>query len=179
MAQRRKSLLVFVERVLQGEEAPRPGPVKFVPKNPEIPVLDCYDRKPPDEHFKHWPMFQIPTNIYTDVNVEKFTKLAEEAPVPLRSRLMEVANKLKFGSETLVEGIGREPTFSTNAPSAIDAGARTSDALASQIKKKAIAGPFKDQPFKKIKINGLMATERPDGDIRPVLNLSAPKGPDL
>ena len=50
--------------------------------------------------------------------------------------------------------------------------------LASQIKKKAIAGPFKEQPYAKLKINGLMAVERPDGDIRPVLNLLAPACPD-
>ena len=174
----RKVVLSSVLERLAGEEDPRPGPVVFEPKNPEIPELASYAVPPPDSHFDHWPKFEIPHNPYTDVDVKKLEDIASKTEEPRRSRLMAIARKLTFGAPVLVEGLGRVPTFSSNAPTAIAAGARTSDALASQIKKKAIAGPFKEQPFAKLKVNGLMAVERPDGDIRPVLNLSAPACPD-
>ena len=68
---------------------------------------------------------------------------------------------------------------SSNAPSSFAAGVRTTDAIASMIKLGFISGPFDSDPFQDIggsKISGLMAVEKPDGSIRPVLNLSAPKG---
>jgi hypothetical protein len=45
------------------------------------------------------------------------------------------------------------------------------DALAGWIKAGFVAGPFAKPPLKKLRVNPLMAAE-----VRPILNLSAPKG---
>ena len=55
-------------------------------------------------------------------------------------------------------------------------GERTLDAVISWQKKGFLAGPFKLPPFKKLKVSSLIAVEKPNGDIRPCVNLSGPKG---
>ena len=64
-------MLASVVERLAGKEDPRPSPIVFEPKNPEIPVLSSYDAQPPDSHFNLWPRFEIPPNPYTDVDIRK------------------------------------------------------------------------------------------------------------
>ena len=39
-----------------------------------------------------------------------------------------------------------------------------------------MGGPFAKEPFEACKISGLLAIPKPDGRVRPVVNLSGPKG---
>ena len=155
--------------------APRPPPKNFYPKNPEISTLNDYTSSPPQSHWSQWPFTPIPKNIVTPVNVEVFSNFVKATAGPMRARLEEVLSDLRFGADTLVRGVGRSVTSSSNAPSAIEAGPRTSDALASMVKLGFIAGPFKEPPVPDPKVNGLMAVNKPDGSIRPCVNFSAPK----
>ena len=162
------------ERFLKHPIPSRPPKVKFIPKNPEITVLDQYTSDPPQEHWTHWPFTPIPDHIVTPIDVDAFAERVKQSSGHMKSRLNEVLSDLYFGADTLVKGDGRQATCSGNAPSAYAAGPRTSDAIASMIKLGFIAGPFSDPPFHDSKISGLMAVEKPDGSIRPVINLSFP-----
>ena len=146
-------------------------------KNDEIPTLTDYKNTPPDDHFDCWPKVEFPeSGVFTQVDVNKFSQLHQEATGGAKRRLKEVLLDLQQGADTRVEGVGRSCTDSSNAASAIAAGHRISDALVSHMKKGVIAGPFKRPPFDYQKVNGIMAVEKPDGSVRLVINLSAPKG---
>jgi hypothetical protein len=62
-----------------------------------------------------------------------------------------------------------------NAESALRNGEFMTDAVASWVTNKFVAGPFKNPPLPNFRTNMLMAKEEKT-KIRPILNLSAPKG---
>ncbi len=67
--------------------------------------------------------------------------------------------------------------MSGNAPSAIEAGAQVTDALAEWVQQGIVAGPFTPELRTKIaKVNGIMCRMKPNGTARIIVNLSAPKG---
>ena len=64
---------------------------------------------------------------------------------------------------------------SRNARSAITNGEFMTDVVASWVNKGFVAGPFKSAPLENFRVNPLMAVVQRD-KVRPILNLSAPKG---
>lgn len=174
---RTHDMLEFVGNMLKKEELPRPAPKPFVPKNSEIQILRSYKVPPPKGYFDTWPRTPIPsTGVFTHLNVDRFEQYCRQSTGLSRVRLQLVLKDLREGTDSLVRGIGRIPTVTPNSSSAIEAGARTSDALVSMMKLGVVAGPFAQPPFAQSKINGITATPKPDGSIRPCGNLSAPAG---
>ena len=105
----------------------------FTKKNPEIPDLPknlsavtISTGKPslPIGYFDNWPHKDIPeSGIVTQVNVKQFEDFTRSAPEPAKSRLQKVLRDLKNGADTMVRGVGRSNTVSTNARSAMAAAA--------------------------------------------------------
>ncbi len=62
-----------------------------------------------------------------------------------------------------------------NAKSAIENGRAMTDVLATWLKKGFVVGPFERPPFKGFRSNPLMAAVQRN-KVRPILNLSSPKG---
>jgi hypothetical protein len=62
-----------------------------------------------------------------------------------------------------------------NCPSAIEYGKDVTDCVATWVKSGFAAGPFKTPPLKNFRCNSLMAVPQ-DNKVRPVLNVSSPKG---
>jgi len=62
-----------------------------------------------------------------------------------------------------------------NAKSAIEHGERLTDAVASWVRKGMVAGPYSRAPLKGFRINPLMVVAQ-KGKVRPIMNLSGPKG---
>ena len=158
---------------------PPPPPKLFVKKNPDIPTLSDYSVEPKPEFWDSFPSRKLPKSPYTPANAKRFRDYAARRPIKEATRIRKVADNLEHGADTCVRGVGLLRNVSTNAPSSFAAGVRTTDAIASMVQLGFISGPFDSDPFKSTggsKISGLMAVEKPDGSIRPVLNLSAPKG---
>ena len=83
---------------------------------------------------------------------------------------------LEYGADIGCRGAARQPSFSSNAPSAYDFGPQVSDAIAEWVAKGYAAGPFKLEEIPaNVTINGIMCKEKPNGSVRIILNLSCPK----
>ena len=68
------------------------------------------------------------------------------------------------------------PTKSSNAPSAYEFGQQVTDAIACWVDKGFAFGPVRPQEVPRgAKVNGIMCREKPNGSVRIILNLSAPK----
>ncbi len=81
---------------------------------------------------------------------------------------------LKLGALTHVKrDLGK--LDAKNAASAFEFGEYLTDNIASWVKGGVVAGPFKKPPLRKFRVNPLMAVHQKN-KVRPILNLSSPKG---
>ena len=93
-----------------------------------------------------------------------------------RDRFGKVMADLKRGADIGCQGPARNPTFSTNAPSAFQFPREVTDAVASWVHGKVAFGPVPVQLVPaNAKINGIMCRQKPNGSARVILNLSAPE----
>ena len=175
-----ESLYVWINRWQEAASAPlAPLPDKkvFKPKN-DLPVLDNYKGGAPD---CFWAKF--PVNIVQPapplVNADRLMELALEAGFDDLTLLEAIVFDLKNGAKIGCKGEFRNPSKASNAPSVFenDNGRRVTDAIASWVKNKYVYGPvnLEDVP-RRAKFAGLMAREKPNGSVRIIQNLSAPKG---
>jgi hypothetical protein len=92
-------------------------------------------------------------------------------------RLARVVLRARDGADIGCKGFYRTPTFSSNAPDAYENGWQVSDAIAGWISKGLVTGPVNEDDLPcGAKVNGIMTRTKPDGSVRIILNLSAPKG---
>ena len=154
---------------------PLPPQKTFSPKH-NLMVLDSYDGEAPPLFWETFPKNHrtTPSSL---INADLLRKLAFETGFPDRTLIETIANDIKSGARIGCTGVYRSPTTASNAPSAIQNGERVSDAIASWVSKGFAYGPVdpEDTPAE-AKFSGLMAREKPDGAVRVILNLSAPKG---
>ena len=166
----------FFEYLIKEPLPPVPPMKQFKKKNPEFPELSRYDVDPGDEFWNQLPVNPIPPKPATRVNFEELGKIAEELHYEKHDLLENVISDLRDGAHTMVNGVGLKETNCGPSSKALIHGERTLDAVISWQKKGFLAGPFKLPPFKKLKVSSLIAVEKPNGDIRPCVNLSGPKG---
>lgn len=164
------------EFALNSPAPPRPEQKAFNKKFPHIEKLNDYRVAPDDSFFDNWKKVELPSKPATRINVVELEKIANELGYKNTKLLNTVISDLTVGAPLMTKGVGRSLTECSNAPSAYDNGERTTDAVLNWQSKGFIAGPFKESPFPEVKVSGIMAVEKPDGSIRPVVNLSAPKG---
>jgi len=92
-------------------------------------------------------------------------------------RLAAVCADLTAGADVGCVGRFREPSRSSNAPSAFQFPAEVTDAVASWVLAGFAVGPFEEAEVpKQAKVNGIMTRPKPNGAVRIILNLSAPRG---
>ena len=147
----------------------------FKPKH-NLPVLSDYTGQASD---RFWSLF--PKNLVQParslIDAEKFKDAAEAAGFPDKRLLNTVYLDLKVGAEIGCRGHYRSPTRASNAPSALEQGEKVSDAVAAWVASGFAYGPV---PLSQVpahaKFSGLMARDKPNGAVRVILNLSAPKG---
>lgn len=184
----RASALAYTTRVVTGWESPifmvSPPPKLWRPKNPEIvwPDMDKETRLSQEQWDKTgFPSCSLPSSIVPRVSKHAWSeeiKKAERsvnghAAVPL---LNQVLCQLDVGVNSMVGPPGTQITRSSNFfthPTDIQ---RMADALATEVKKGTMAGPFNPGDLENVKINGFLAVPKANGDRRHVGHLSAPKG---
>ena len=148
---------------------------KFVPKF-NLPILERYDTAATQDYWSRWPKnFKVAQK--SSINYELFRELAIDAGFEDRELLEVVYSDLKYGARIGCTGKFRDPTKSTNAPSAFEFGDRVSDSICEWLNAGYAAGPFELEEIPdNAKISGLMVKLKPTGKARLILNLSAPKG---
>ena len=93
------------------------------------------------------------------------------------ARFAQVVQDIRSGAVLGCRGEPRLPTRSSNATSAYEFGPQVTDAVASWVAKGFVHGPVLPCELpKSAKVNGIMCREKPNGSVRIILNLSAPKG---
>lgn len=159
---------------------PQLQPLKeFQAKNPEIPRLSDYSKPPPPGWFSYWPSLSWEEGRMrkSGINAKKMVMWAEKSNHPDMGTVLDIARDVTYGCDLGTRGVNLCPSTSSNAPSAYKYGERVTDSIATGIKKGIMMGPMtKDEiPFSPdlgVKVNGIMANVRENGDVRVILNLS-------
>jgi hypothetical protein len=111
------------------------------------------------------------------INADALERLANSVPFMDKARLARVVQRARHGADIGCRGHCRTPTFSSNAPDAYQNGRQVSDAVAGWLAKGLITGPVDEDELPcNAKVSGMMTRTKPDGSVRIILNLSAPKG---
>ena len=172
-------MLSRLSRIQATPLPPRPPKKGFNPANPEIPILENYRARPGKEFWDVFPVhrnWRSGTPFKLDLDkLESWVKLAGDTE-QMRTLLSEISHDVTYGADLKVED-GYEPNANKNAPSAYEQGQWVTDEVASAIKKGIVAGPFSgDEVPKNATINSIQTAPKPNGKVRIIGNMSAPKG---
>ena len=147
----------------------------FKPKH-SLPILQNYRVAAPVSFWKVFPSnFVQPATSLVDGFVLQHMALETGRVCPILLR--EVVSDVTLGANIGCKGYFRRPTKASNAPSAFADGRKVTDAVADWISKGFAYGPI---PLSEVprgaKFSGIMTRPKPNGSVRIILNLSAPKG---
>jgi hypothetical protein len=153
-------------------------PVIVEKKNQEIPDLVSYNVPPLPSFWNRFPFYPIPNSVQTPVHIVQLSTLITRAfPSWSIHQHLKGLECLRYLWEGALPVFVRPPPsgFYPNAHSAIANGSLITDTLCSWIKNHFVSGPFDHPPFANFLCNPLQAVPQKD-KVRPVLNLSHPKG---
>ena len=149
-------------------------------KHPEIPKLEDYHRIPS----RVWDLFpkqDLPISTETEVNTRALANYLKSRSPFLRNcevrRGWRAVAYLTTGAPACQDKV-LPPLSCKNADSVYENGQQMTDTLVEWLKEGYVAGPFSQPPLEKFRVNALMAVLRGD-KVRPVLNVSSPKGMSL
>ena len=157
--------------------AGRPPSLKqkvFIPKHPYLPVLQTYEGKASNEFWRAFPKNHVWPG-KSLINADALQELGEGLGL-IDDRFKTVLGDIRNGAVLGCRGEPRLPSKSSNAPSAYEFGQQVTDAVACWVEKGFVYGPVRPREMpKSAKVNGIMCKEKPNGSVRIILNLSAPK----
>ena len=147
-------------------------------KNPEIEKLECYEGGASESFWRKFPRRELPVKVKTKVNVLALRKNVlkwkhKMAKTELR-RAKKILKDLQHGAEAYQKS-DLPPITTRNSSSAYENGEILTDTIGTWIKKGFVAGPFETPPMNGFRTNPLAAVVR-NNKVRPVLNMSGPKG---
>ena len=148
----------------------------FKPKFPDIPVLNDYREKAPEYFWEHFPSNLVSPGA-PSLNRKKIKQWVNALGCSDTARLTRVLDYVTNGADIGCRGAARAPSRSSNAASAYQFGPQVTDAIAEWVAKGYAFGPVAaDQVPAEAKVSGIMVRPKPNGSVRVILNLSAPKG---
>ena len=161
---------------LRGPGPPEAVSKRFKAKFPGIPARADY-RVPAGQDF--WGCF--PVNLVCpakpSLRAKELRLVASALGVGDQARLERVLGYIEHGADIGCRGEARRASSSSNAPSAFEYGEQVTDAIAEWVVKGYAFGPVgRGQVPAHAKISGIMVRPKPNGSVRVILNLSAPKG---
>jgi hypothetical protein len=111
------------------------------------------------------------------MDADKLRQLVSKHGITDTARLERVLQRIDNGATIGCRGKFRTATSCKNAPDALENGPQVTDAIATWINKGLAYGPVDEEDVPAdAKINGILTKQKPDGTVRIILNLSAPKG---
>jgi len=147
-------------------------------KNPEIPILENYTSSGNKEFWDSFPVNLNICDIESRINVKNLeawiNRLEQKLTASQKARAQKTVNFLKKGAPAYQKS-NLPSCFEKNGSSALKHGAYVTDNIASWVKKGYACGPFDTPPFKKFRVNPIIAIPQ-DGKVRVVLNVSKPDG---
>jgi len=160
--------------------AAKPDPLlpplkKFTPKF-TLPAVTNYRTTANATFWNSFPENKIITGV-SPISATRLRSWSNAVGCSDKERFEKVCKNIENGANIGCKGRFRDPSTSTNAPSAYQFGAEVTDAIAGWVDQKIAAGPFdpKLRP-KNAKVSGIMCRIKPNGTARVILNLSAPVG---
>jgi len=149
---------------------------EFKPKFPNIPKLADYKVLAPEEFWREFPV-NLTCPGKPSMKVKALKQWVQALGCSDESRFERVVRYIQEGADIGCRGEARQPTRSTNAASAYEFGPQVTDAVAEWVKKGYAYGPVTAAQLPAAaKISGIMVRPKPNGSVRVILNLSAPKG---
>jgi hypothetical protein len=150
---------------------------------PRIPVmkLEDYLKSPPRSVWATFPRNELPVRPSCSVDVSSMEKLVNVSKGHLKSSAYE---RCKKSIENFKEGAplaqkGPLPAcFVKNSKSCYVHGEKVTETIANWVDKKFVSGPFDTPSLKNFRVNPLSAIDQ-GSKIRPVFDVSAPKGASL
>ena len=147
-------------------------------KNKEVLKLESYRTLPGENFWKKFPKRELPESAKTRINVDNLEKLVIQQSDKMSDselrRATRIISDLRKGADACQKG--KLPALAAgNSESAYENGELLTDKLATWIKEGYVAGPFDCPPVSGFRCNPLIAVAR-NGKIRPVINMSGPKG---
>ena len=154
------------------------------------PPIDVKEKKPTsfdhvdfsrpgtEEFWREFPSRELPDRPTTRINVTRLEELINEWDSHMTIHERDMAQKalkdLKEGAPAYQ--MSELPGISVkNAPSIMKCAPEFTETLKKWVEAGYAAGPFREMPLQNMRLNSLMAEEQKD-KIRPVLNMSSPKG---
>jgi len=147
----------------------------FKPKFPEIPVQKDY--RSIDQ--AGWDAFPVNEARVGTSNLKggAVKKIADALGCQDKERLVTVLDRIKNGADIGCRGEFRSPSVYKNSRDSYKVGRQVTDAVASWVKEGYVRGPVEEEDVPaEAKINGILTRQKPNGSVRVILNLSAPKG---
>jgi hypothetical protein len=146
-------------------------------KNPEIPILDSYDQPAKNTFWNDFPSSKDLRGRRGKIKIFKLQKLIQKCwfvwTLPEKNTAKRALKNLRGAAVKMTQNL---PAIITrNAKSAIENGRWITDTIATWIKNGFVLGPFSSPPLKNFRVNPLMAAVQRT-KVRPILNLSSPKG---
>ena len=140
--------------------------------------MQDYSVAPEESFWEQFPKAELPKKIIHSLNLDKFEDLIKEMEGELTmfevSRAMRCIDSFKVGAPSYQ--MRPLPTcFVQNSKTTTDFGPEVTDTVAHWTFKEFVAGPFESPPLKNFRVNALKAIDQGE-KIRPVLNVSLPKG---
>jgi hypothetical protein len=152
-----------------------PAPAVKVFK-PKFPLLEDYSVIR-DAEF--WDVFPVNYTAPAKSNIDsgKLRQLLIVNGIELTEVHEKVLGWLQHGAEIGCEGRYRAASVSKNTKGAYACGREVSDAIASWVKQGYAFGPVEEEEVPvSAKVNSILTRPKPNGSVRIILNLSAPKG---
>lgn len=150
----------------------------FVKKYVQIPTLASYRDTPPENFWKNFPFNPLPVKPASVVKVEVLRNMLRGVGSLLTCHQLrrgyKVCSDIENGADAYQDKI-LPPITVRNASSAFEHGAMLTDKIALWVDSKIVSGPFVCPPLPGFRSNPLMAVAKSDS-VRPVINMSAPKG---
>ena len=138
--------------------------------------MDSYDQEAPQSFWSKFPSNDVFPG-RSLVSGKALKSLAQEMGYPNKDLLEKVVKWLEEGADIGCNAQFRVPTRVANYDSALQDGEKVTDCIADWCHKKFVYGPVKfDQVPFDAKFSPIMTRGKPNGSVRVILNLSAPKG---
>jgi len=145
-------------------------------KNPEIPVLESYEKDPGMDFWNIFPKRELPKSAETNVIGSVLKKKLEDSKESITEAQYRRGQKTVRLIENGADCAQKNPLpacMQKNAKSAVKFGEAVTDTVATWVKDGFVAGPFVTPPVGKFRVNCLMAIHQ-GTKVRPVLNGSLP-----
>jgi len=149
-------------------------------KNTEIPILNSYNGEAPKSFWTIFPQ-HFDKKVKRTVKIKILKKLIQKCwfqwTLPQRLTAKKTLRRLQ-GLDSLKLKRNIKGITTKNAHSATKHGVYMTDTICTWLKKGYVVGPYKEPPFSDFRVNPLMAAVQKN-KVRPIMNLSSPKGASL